>query len=107
MKEVHQGEWVPVSKEIQDKYSSFKPKHLCLFNSEGDFKEYRGETENEFINIKTFVNYVSINIKETEYETHSDIEVVGALNLDRNIEAGEIMYYMGWNIHDIEYYELI
>ena len=95
--ETQKGSWVPVSKKIQNKYSNIIITSLCKFKTEDDYVEYVGETEDGYINIKTFINYVSIITGETEYELLNNIEVVGAINDERNITIDEIIYYMNWN----------
>ena len=94
--ETQQGEWVPVSKKIQDKYSNLILTNLCRFKTDNEYIEYRAETKDKFINIKTFVNYVSIVVADTEYELDNSIDVVGAINADRNITIDEISYYLNW-----------
>jgi hypothetical protein len=97
MKETREGEWVPVSKKIQNKYSFIEPIIICKIKADEDYHEYRGETEDKYINLKTFVNFVSLNIAETEYAAESDIEVVGAVNKGVNITLNEIIYYLNWS----------
>ena len=56
------------------------------------------------LNMKTYVNYVSMSIGETEYEIDSYIDVVGALNVDdKHITVPEIMYYMNWDFSSENY----
>jgi hypothetical protein len=97
MTETQKGSWVPVSKKIQNKYSNITLTGLCRFKNYKDYTEYIGETEDGYINVKTFINFVSIITGETEYDLQNDIEVVGAINDDRNITIEEIIYYLNWN----------
>ena len=94
--EVQQGEWVSVSKKIEDKYSNLILTNLCRFKTDEEFIEYKAETKDKFINIKTFLNQVSMIAAETEYELDNTIDVVGAINADRNITIEEISYYLNW-----------
>ena len=103
--EVQKGEWVSVSKKIQDKYSNIVLTSLCKFKTDDEYVEYRGETEDGYINIKTFLNFVSMNTAETEYELDNSIDVIGAINADRNITIEEIIYYLEWKKPQ-EYIEL-
>jgi hypothetical protein len=80
MKEVRVGEWVPISKKIQNKYSNLEIDQITRMRSDDDFSEYRAISGDYLLNIKTFVNYVSMSIGESEYETDSYIDVGGALN---------------------------
>ena len=101
----HEGEWVFASKKVKNKYSNIQPITICKFKTDGDFIEYRGETEDKYINIKTFLNYVSMYIAETEYELANKVDVIGAINDDRNITIDEISYYLKWK-KPKEYVEL-
>ena len=106
LEEVHRGEWVFASREVQNKYCNIQPISLCKFKADDDYVHYKGETNNRYLNIKTFVNYVSMSIGESEYEADSYIDVVGAINIDRNIRHGEIIYHLGWDKWSIDYYDL-
>lgn len=94
--ETQQGAWVPVSKKIQNKYSNIILTSLCRFKTDDEYVEYRGETEDGYINIKTFQNFVSMVTADTEYGLDNSIDVVGAINDERNITIDEISYYLNW-----------
>lgn len=103
--ETQKGGWVSVSKKIQDKYSNLILTNLCRFKTDNEYIEYRAETKDKFINIKTFVNYVSMVVADTEYGLDNSIDVVGAINDERNITIDEISYYLNWEKPQ-EYVEL-
>tara|TARA_B100000131_G_scaffold320291_1_gene368058 strand:- start:1036 stop:1416 length:381 start_codon:yes stop_codon:yes gene_type:complete len=104
MKERRKGEWVPVSREIQNKYSNLVIDQITRTRKDDDFSEYRIEAQDYLLNVKTFVNYVSMSIGESEYEVDSYIDVVGALNVeDREITISEIIYYMDWDFSSEKY----
>ena len=104
MKERRKGEWVAVSREIQNKYSNLVIDQITRTRKDDDFSEYRIEAQDYLLNVKTFVNYVSMSIGESEYEVDSYIDVVGALNVeDREITISEIIYYMDWDFSSEKY----
>ena len=104
MKERRKGEWVAVSREIQNKYSNLVIDQITRTRKDDDFSEYRIEAQDYLLNEKTFVNYVSMSIGESEYEVDSYIDVVGALNVeDREITISEIIYYMDWDFSSEKY----
>ena len=104
MKERRKGEWVAVSREIQNKYSNLVIDQITRTRKDDDFSEYRIEAQDYLLNVKTFVNYVSMSIGESEYEVDSYIDVVGALNVeDREITISEIIYYMNWDFNSENY----
>ena len=103
--ETQRGQWVFVNEEVSKKYSNLEIEFIYKIQvGNNDYYEYKAETENEFILIRTFYNYVSISKTETENELN--VEVVGALNDNREINIFEIMYYLNWSKMDkFEYYE--
>tara|TARA_Y100000592_G_scaffold17845_1_gene26971 strand:+ start:5435 stop:5818 length:384 start_codon:yes stop_codon:yes gene_type:complete len=103
MKEVRVGEWVSISKKIQNKYSNLEIDQITRMRSDDDFSEYRAISGDYLLNIKTFVNYVSMSIGESEYEVDSYIDVVGALNVENKvISIWEIIFWLNW---DIKHYD--
>jgi hypothetical protein len=104
MKERRSGDWVSTSKTISNKYSDLVVDQITRLNKEGDLSEYEAKAGDKFLIIKTFVNYVSMSIGETEYEADSYIDVVGALNVDGQIiTISEIIYYMNWDFSSENY----
>ena len=104
MKEVRVGEWVPISKKIQNKYSNLVIDQITRTRKDDDFSEYRVEAQDYLLNIKTFVNYVSMSIGESENEVDSYIDVLGALNVEnREITINEIIHYMNWDFNSENY----
>ena len=104
MKERRKGEWVSVSRKIQNKYSNFVIDQITRIRKDDDFSEYRVEAQDYLLNVKTYVNYVSMSIGESEHEVDSYIDVVGALNIeDREITISEIIYYMNWDFSSENY----
>ena len=104
MKERRKGEWVSVSRKIQNKYSNFVIDQITRIRKDDDFSEYRVEAQDHLLNVKTFVNYVSMSIGESENEVDSYIDVLGALNVeDREITISEIIYYMNWDFNSENY----
>ena len=104
LKERRKGEWVPISKKIQNKYSNLVIEQITRTRKDDDFSEYRVEAQDYLLNIKTFVNYVSMSIGESENEVDSYIDVLGALNVeDREITINEIIYYMNWDFNSENY----
>ena len=50
------------------------------------------------LNIKTYMQYVSMSIGESEYEIDSYIDVVGALNVDdKEVTIWEIIFWLNWD----------
>ena len=104
MKERRKGEWVSVSRKIQNKYSNFVIDQITRTRKDDDFSEYRVIAQDYLLNVKTYVNYVSMSIGESEHEVDSYIDVVGALNIeDREITISEIIYYMNWDFSSENY----
>ena len=104
MKERRKGEWVSVSKEMQSKYSNFIVDQITRTRKDDDFSEYRVIAQDYLLTVKTFVNYVSMSIGETEYEVDSYIDVVGALNIEnREITINEIIFWMNWDFSSENY----
>ena len=104
MKDRRKGEWVSVSRKIQNKYSNFVIDQITRIRKDDDFSEYRVEAQDYLLNVKTYVNYVSMSIGESEHEVDSYIDVVGALNIeDREITISEIIYYMNWDFSSENY----
>ena len=104
LKERRKGEWVPISKKIQNKYSNLVIAQITRTRKDDDFSEYRVEAQDYLLNIKTFLNYVSMSIGESENEVDSYIDVLGALNVeDREITISEIIYYMNWDFNSENY----
>jgi hypothetical protein len=104
LKERRKGEWVPISKKIQNKYSNLVIDQITRTRKDDDFSEYRVEAQDYLLNIKTFLNYVSMSIGESENEVDSYIDVLGALNVeDREITISEIIYYMNWDFNSENY----
>ena len=131
MRETREGEWIFLSEKIKNKYSDFTVHQITRTRRDDDFAEYRaiateynypdppsdksGEgspTEDQcllfqdeyILNIKTYMNYVSMSSGLTEYDADSYIEVVGALNVDNKvITLPEIIYYLNWNLVDENY----
>jgi hypothetical protein len=104
MKERRSGDWVSTSKTMSNKYSDLVVDQITRLNKEGDLSEYEAKAGDKFLIIKTFVNYVSMSIGETEYEADSYIDVVGALNVDGQIiTISEIIYYMNWDFSSENY----
>ena len=106
MNETRRGEWVFASTWAKIDTYNIQPLSLCRFMHDGDYSEYKGDTEDKYISIKTFINFVSIGIADTEYELENNIQVIGAINDDRNITINEVIYYLGWDKNKIEYWEL-
>jgi hypothetical protein len=99
MKETRQGEWIAVSKKIQNKYSNLVIDQITRIRKDDDLSEYKVISGDYLLNVKTFVNYVSMSIAETEYEVDSYIDVVGALNVDsKEVTIWEIAYWLNWDI---------
>ena len=104
LKERRKGEWVPISKKIQNKYSNLVIDQITRTRKDDDFSEYRVEAQDYLLNIKTFVNYVSMSIGESENEVDSYIDVLGALNVEnREITINEIIHYMNWDFNSENY----
>ena len=104
LKERRKGEWVPISKKIQNKYSNLVIDQITRTRKDDDFSEYRVIAQDYLLNVKTYVNYVSMSIGESEHEVDSYIDVVGALNIeDREITISEIIYYMNWDFSSENY----
>ena len=104
MKERRSGDWVSTSKDMSIKYSDLVVDQITRLNKDGDLSEYKAEAGDKFLTIKTFVNFVSMSIGETEYEADSYIDVVGALNVDGQIiTISEIIYYMNWDFSSENY----
>jgi len=104
MKERRSGDWVSTSKDMSIKYSDLVVDQITRLNKDGDLSEYKAEAGDKFLIIKTFVNFVSMSIGETEYEADSYIDVVGALNVDGQIiTISEIIYYMNWDFSSENY----
>lgn len=104
LKERREGEWVSVSRAIKSKYSNLVIDQITRTRKDDDFSEYRIIAQDFLLNVKTYVNYVSMSIAETEYEVDSYIDVVGALNIDdRQITISEIIYYMNWDFSSENY----
>jgi hypothetical protein len=104
LKERRKGEWVPISKKIQNKYSNLVIDQITRTRKDDDISEYRVEAQDYLLNIKTFLNYVSMSIGESENEVDSYIDVLGALNVeDREITISEIIYYMNWDFNSENY----
>ena len=97
MKERRKGEWVSVSRKIQNKYSNFVIDQITRIRKDDDFSEYRVEAQDHLLNVKTYVNYVSMSIGESEYEIDSYIDVVGALNVDdKEVTIWEIIFWLNF-----------
>ena len=104
MKESREGEWIFISKKIKDKYSNLVIDQITRTSKQEDFSEYRVIAQDLLLNIKTYINYVSMSIADTEYEVDSYIDVVGALNKDdKYITIEEIIYYMNWDFNRENY----
>jgi hypothetical protein len=102
--ERRKGEWVSVSKKIKNKYSNLVIDQITRVNKDDSLSEYRILSGNKLLNVKSFVNYVSMSIGETEYEVDSYIDVIGALNIeDKDITISEIIYYMNWDFSSENY----
>jgi len=102
--ERRKGEWVSVSKKIKNKYSNLVIDQITRVNKDDSLSEYRLLSGNKLLNVKSFVNYVSMSIGETEYEVDSYIDVIGALNIeDKDITISEIIYYMNWDFSSENY----
>jgi hypothetical protein len=101
------GEWVFANKKASKKYSNLKLEFIYKVQIDNsDFYEYKAETENEFVLIRSFHNYVSIAKTDTENELIHNVDVVGALNENKEINIFEIMYYLEWSkMDEFEYYE--
>tara|TARA_Y100000310_G_C20550430_1_gene747776 strand:- start:489 stop:866 length:378 start_codon:yes stop_codon:yes gene_type:complete len=98
MRETREGEWIFISKKIKDKYSNLIIDQITRTRKDEDFSEYRAIAQDLSLNIKTYINYVSMSIGDTEYEVDSYIDVIGALNTDeKHISIEEIVYYMNWD----------
>ena len=98
MKESREGEWLFISKKIKNKYSNLVIDQITRTSKKEDFSEYRVIAQELLLNIKTYINYVSMSIGDTEYEVESYIDVIGAVNTDdKNITIEEIVYYMHWD----------
>ena len=104
MRESREGEWLFISKKIENKYSNFIIDQITRTRKEEDFAEYRLIAQERLLNIKTYINYVSMSVGDTEYEVDSYIDVVGALNKDdKYITIEEIIYYMDWDFNRENY----
>ena len=102
--ERRKGEWVSVSKKIKNKYSNLVIDQITRVNKDDSLSEYRILSGNKLLNVKSFVNYVSMSIGETEYEVDSYIDVIGALNIEnKDITISEIIYYMNWDFSSENY----
>ncbi len=104
MEESRRGDWIPLSKKITKKYSNLTIDQITRIKKDDDLSEYRVIAGELLLNIKTFVNYASMSIGETEYEVDSYIDVVGALNVEgREITISEIIYWMNWDFSSENY----
>ena len=99
MKEPRQGEWIPISKKIKNKYSNLVIDQITRLKKEDGLSEYRVIAQDYLLNIKTYMQYVSMSIGESEYEVDSYIDVVGALNVDdKEITIWEVVFWLNWEI---------
>ena len=99
MKETRQCEWIPISKKIQNKYSNLVIDQITRLKKEDGLSEYRVIAQDYLLNIKTYMQYVSMSIGESEYEVDSYIDVVGALNVDdKEITIWEVVFWLNWEI---------
>ena len=99
MKETRQGEWIPISKKIQNKYSNLIINQITRLKKDDGLSEYRVIAQDYLLNIKTYMQYVSMSIGESEYEVDSYIDVVGALNVDdKEITIWEVVFWLNWEI---------
>ena len=99
MKETRQGEWIPISKKIQNKYSNLIINQITRLKKVVGLSEYRVIAQDYLLNIKTYMQYVSMSIGESEYEVDSYIDVVGALNVDdKEITIWEVVFWLNWEI---------
>ena len=99
MKETRQGEWIPISKKIQNKYSNLVIDQITRLKKEDGLSEYRVIAQDYLLNIKTYMQYVSMSIGESEYEVDSYIDVVGSLNVDdKEITIWEVVFWLNWEI---------
>jgi len=104
MRETREGEWIFLSKAIKNKYSGLVIDQITRVRKDEGLSEYRVIAQQSLLNVKTYVNYVSMSIGETEYEIDSYIDVVGAFNKDdHSLTIPEITYYMNW-VFDSENY---
>ena len=98
MKETRQGEWIPISKKIQNKYSNLVIDQITRLKKDDGLSEYRVIAQDYLLNIKTYMQYVSMSIGESEYEIDSYIDVVGALNVDdKEVTIWEIIFWLNWD----------
>ena len=99
LKERRKGEWIPISKKIQNKYSNLVIDQITRLKKEDGLSEYRVIAQDYLLNIKTYMQYVSMSIGESEYEVDSYIDVVGALNVDdKEITIWEVVFWLNWEI---------
>ena len=99
MKETRQGEWIPISKKIQNKYSNLVIDQITRLKKEDGLSEYRVIAQDYLLNIKTYMQYVSMSIGESEDEVDSYIDVVGSLNVDdKEITIWEVVFWLNWEI---------
>ena len=107
LKECQYGTWVFVDKKTENKYSNINLDFVYRTKASVDnYFEYKSETEKDFILVRTFLNFVSISKREREDELNNNMEVVTALNDERELNIDEIMYYMNWSKNkEYEYYE--
>jgi hypothetical protein len=104
MRETREGEWIFLSKTIKNKYSGLVIDQITRVRKDEGLSEYRVIAQESLLNVKTYVNYLSMSIGETEYEIDSYIDVVGAFNKDDHpLTISEIIYYMNW-VFDSENY---
>ena len=107
LEECQYGTWVFVDKKTENKYSNINLNFVYRTKASVDnYFEYKSETEKDFILVRTFLNFVSISKREREDELNNNMEVVAALNEERELNIDEIMYYMNWSKNkEYEYYE--
>jgi hypothetical protein len=107
LKESQFGTWVFVDKKTENKYSNLNIDFVYRTRASVDnYFEYKAESNKEYILIRTFLNFISISRKEREHKLDHNIEVVAALNEERELNIEEIMYYMNWSKNkEYEYWE--
>ena len=104
MRETREGEWIFISKIVKNKYSNLIIDQITRTRKDEDFSEYRIIAQDLLLNMKTYINYVSMSIGETEYEIDSYIDVIGAVNTDdKYITINEITHYMNWDFNKENY----
>ena len=110
--ETQRGEWVSVSKKIQDKYSNLTLTNLCRFKTDNEYIEYRAETKDKIIYLKFYGHTLAAGMHETDIGAQCYAIVLGGYTfLDKDTTTPttqQIIDFMRWKVSEdqiIEFYD--